>query len=343
MAIAALKTWVKEKLKYTDLNNEFTHYRNHIKNNKDLILGDSVEGTGYAGHDHEGVNGVQLGTDALENLAVTAAKIANGTITLEKFTSGLAQIFAGGEQRAQFIWDDYQVIKINGARYLHLGTTNQVVYWKTQLTLNFADLGNNTWYYIYLDDSAIVIAQNDELTANELTYSDVAPTWSNIKCGWYSADGLDRCIFAVLTDNDETGRIVQFYQSGDLVMYRTEFSDIHIYTEGGVAGDWTLNLALTIPSFSIKALITAYGICGAAASNLYWKVDDGISYEYHRPVEGHLLLHFQNEGVFSDNAHAVNSITVITNDTQKIALASEPFTVIEATITTNGWYLPVGI
>ena len=324
MAITANKTWTAEVLKHSDLNNEFTHYRNYIKNNKDLILGDSAEGTGYAGHDHEGVNGVQLGTNSLENLAVTGAKIANSTITLEKLDSALSQIFASREIRAQFIWDSASSILINGAKYLHIGTTNQVVYWETQLTLTFTDLGNDTWYYIYLDDSAIVAAQTNELSIDELIYSDTAPSWDNEKCGWYNSE--DRCIFAVLTDG--SGNILEFWHSGDLTIFGTSILDNADPTDASAWKETTL----TIPSFSTKAQITFYARHNASVSIQYRPNGSAGS--------GIEILTLECTGGATERA--VNTFDAITDATQIIECypgAVEPDTALY----TNGWYFPIGM
>lgn len=325
MTIAANKTWEEEVLTPADLNDEFTHYRNLIKNNKDMIIGDEAEGTGYAGHDHEGENGVQLGTDALEDLAVSGDKIANSTITSGKLSAELNQFMYMREQRAPFTWSSVTAILIGGARYLHLGTTDQIVYWSEELTLNFTGLGNSDWYYIYLDDSAIVAADTNELTADEIIYSTTEPAWSDEKLGWYN--GSDRCIFAVLTNG--SGEILAFYHDGDSVLYDLYIADLDQVDISSIA--WT-TVTITIPSFCRKAEVTfRYDNSNGTIEIMQWRTKGSASV-------GHRAI-----GVSTTDDVVHNTCTIIVNSDLQIEVMDSDVTNNKAYCFTDGWFFPIGM
>ena len=126
-------------------------------------------------------------------------------------------------QRAKFTYVDADTITIGPGVYQHAGTTGQIVYWKSALTFDSTDSGS-AWYYLYIDDSAIVSAGTNLLTAAEFTNSTTAPTWSDAKHGWYN--GSDRCIFAYYVSS---GSIVSFTHDGsDYFMFRVVFGGVNI-------------------------------------------------------------------------------------------------------------------
>jgi len=126
--------------------------------------------------------------------------------------NALTDVPLGYLQRAKFTYVDANTITIGPGMYQHAGTTNQKVYWDSDLTFDSTDTGSQ-WYYLYIDDSAIVSAGTNELTASEFINSTTAPTWSDAKRGWYS--GNDRCIFAYYV---ASGSIITFHHDGgDLV------------------------------------------------------------------------------------------------------------------------------
>lgn len=122
-------------------------------------------------------------------------------------SSGMALTeLRGYRVRPFFQWGTTTTIILNsGFRYLHEGTTTQMVYGE-DVTYTKSGTTADTWYYLYLDDSAIVTAGNAVITASELTESTTAPTFDSTKQTWYN--GNDRCIFA--WRNDGSGNIWPF-------------------------------------------------------------------------------------------------------------------------------------
>ena len=67
----------------------------------------------------------------------------------------MSSMYLGYVQRSKFAWTDADTITIGPGAYHHSGTTNQIVYWNSTLTKDLTVTGTQ-WYYIYIDDSAIV-------------------------------------------------------------------------------------------------------------------------------------------------------------------------------------------
>jgi hypothetical protein len=99
----------------------------------------------------------------------------------------------------------------------------------TTLTCSLAGGSDNDWdisdtyvleptgtdiYYIYIDDSAVVTAGSQTLTATEFLHRPTEPTWNDEKKGWYN--GTDRCIFAVYINSSND--VYEFWNTGDTVM-----------------------------------------------------------------------------------------------------------------------------
>ena len=122
-------------------------------------------------------------------------------------SSGMALTeLRGYRVRPFFQWGSTTTIILNsGFRYMHEGTSTQMVY-GGDVTYTKTGTTASTWYYLYLDDSAIVTAGNAVITASELTESTTAPTFDSTKQTWYN--GNDRCIFA--WRNDDSGNIWPF-------------------------------------------------------------------------------------------------------------------------------------
>jgi len=122
-------------------------------------------------------------------------------------SSGMALTeLRGYRVRPFFQWGTTTTIILNsGFRYLHEGTTTQMVYGE-DVTYTKSGTTADTWYYLYLDDSAIVTSGSAVITASQLTESTTAPTFNSTKQTWYN--GNDRCIFA--WRNDGSGNIWPF-------------------------------------------------------------------------------------------------------------------------------------
>lgn len=356
--ISANKTWQSsEILTASDLNAEYTHNRAHIKENRDMILGDSAEGTGYSGHDHEGTNGVRIDADAmadddwgdfssssqvfsLDADVVAGPEIANGDYGDLTFSDGNAALDAGvvdqaelnqdliaifGEQRARFIYSDTDTIKINAGQYIHCGTTNQIVYWNSQLTYDFTGLSSDTWSYLYIDDSAVVTAGTNLLTASEFIDSNTAPSWSHTKHGWYN--GSDKCIFAVKT-KAAASEILEFFHYNDFVC----FADYILIGSGGVNDDWSTEHTLVIPTFCRKAKIHFLGSYGNTSTIFSWRTNGQSG------TTGHYI-----SAVASTSTYGGVSIDVITDSNLKIDVTESTASTGTLSVKEEGWYFPEGM
>ncbi len=146
---------------------------------------------------------------------------------------------------------DEEVI-LYGAGYYHEGTTNQIVYWDTGIAFDCVTkfggaLGNDTWYYFYLDDSAIVAAGTNLITLDEVLISTTAPSWSPSKRGHYN--GNDKCINAVLTDG--AGDILPFSQSNNRIFYHDAINSL---VATAVSTSWTTGTC-DAPGFCTEVLV----------------------------------------------------------------------------------------
>lgn len=172
--------------------------------------------------------------------------------------------FPGLVQRSKFSWKDADEIYIESGVYHHQGTTEQLVYWDSQITFVFQSGGSNTlssdwgadgWHYIYLDDSAIITQASPLLDADcfqNLTGANEAPTWTVAKHGWYgtgvgTAETNDRCIFAVY----ETGNAITEFEhdGGEYVQHAAGVATRALATLTTNFADMP---ALRAPSFSTK-------------------------------------------------------------------------------------------
>lgn len=224
--------------------------------------------------------------------------------------------------RAQFTYKDADEIYIGAARYYHEGTANQLVYWDSQLTYTFANLTADDWCFLYLDDSAIVTADTNLLTATEFIDSTTAPSWSASKHGWYS--GNDRCIFAV---HDDT--IDEFHHSGELVLYASDILDVN---ESILHSSWETK-TLTIPDFATQAYVTVHYARDGEANSLIYCRPNGSG------GTGIIVARLHANSYYS-----INTCSLLTNSSQRLQLKdSAVATGNTFRIYTNGWYFPIGM
>ena len=147
-------------------------------------------------------------------------------------------------QRSIFGYTDADTISIGPGVYDHRGTTDQIVYWNSTLSFDSTDSGSQ-WYYLYLDDSAIVTHGSPLLTAAEFINSTTAPTWSDAKHGWYN--GNDRCIFAYYV---VSGSINSFLHDGGDYIGHVLASDSDFKQTGNTSNGSAFNADAYIPGFS---------------------------------------------------------------------------------------------
>ena len=232
-----------------------------------------------------------------------------------------APILSALGKRAQFAWKDADEIYLNAGSYYHNGTTDQVVYWDSQLTYQFTSLAASDFSYLYIDDSAIVTAETNLLTASEFTDSVTEPTWSDAKHGWYN--GEDKCIFAAYTDG--SSNLLEFFHDGNLVLYDTAINSIQTQDIDATFTDVTLKA----PSFINKALIT-------------------IQCDY---VDAQGIANIRTNGASSGSGSrigevdasstiSVNTFPWITDSSQKIEVRYHASNGDTMSVWTDGWYFP---
>jgi len=235
---------------------------------------------------------------------------------------------AGFVVRPKFRWKDADEIYIGAGVYDHRGVQNQAVYWDSELTFvagsggsNAAsvDLDASNWFYLYIDDSAVVTAGTNLLTAAQLVMNKTAPTWNAAKHGLYN--GLDRCIFADLTTG--ANALIEFLHDGDTVWWADRIEnqaalDIDlVYTDIG---------ALKIPGFATRGLISAL-----SSGNIpyQWKTNGATGTVGHYAGYAHSSQGNKAE-VITDSAQVIE-IKMFTDDAGTIQ------------VFTDGWKFPTGM
>lgn len=242
-------------------------------------------------------------------------------------------ISKGMTERAQFTWKDADEIYLGVSIYRHMGTKVQTVYWDSALTFVFGSGGSNAdsddlaasgWFYMYLDDSAIVTAASPVITNAQIVAVTAEPTWSDAKRGWYN--GNDRCIFAVRTNG--SNNVLEFFHDGDFVL----FADQIIVTSGVTpSGTWT-DSTQTIPGFSQKALTTFFLIYGNTIGKLWWRTNGQTA------TTGHFCAY-----VLAANIRPMNTMPVITDSAGIIEYRCDAVGTNSLDIYTEGWYFPKGM
>lgn len=225
---------------------------------------------------------------------------------------------------------------MKAGRYVHDGTVNQVVYCTTGLYFIYgaagsnadsAAMGNNTWYYIYLDDSAIVTAASPILTAACLLANTTAPVWSDTKMGFYN--GEDRCIFALKTETSATTVVGWNHDGGDYVGYAGGI--VTNINNTDVDDVWT-DCTLVIPGFgeNQKSMATVRTV-GAGGGPQYWRKKGSSS-------AGHVV------GVTNaDATDCVNTVTVYSNKDKAIQVVQTASSTQTMYVYSDGYYLPTGM
>ena len=149
--------------------------------------------------------------------------------------------FGGLTTRSTMVFTSVNQLDFRPGAYHHDGTTEQIVYWDSTLAKAVSGLTASTWYYVYLDDSAIVTLGTNLITATELLFSTTAPSWTAAKHGFYN--GSDRCIGAFRTDG--SGDLALFEMNGDVFMLE---DPITVDTAEVITNAWEAVTA-NIPTF----------------------------------------------------------------------------------------------
>lgn len=141
--------------------------------------------------------------------------------------------------------------------YHHNGTTEQLVYSDSKIGFRFGSGGSNVnstdlavddFFYLYLDDSAIVTSGVPLITDGELVAVITEPAPSDAKHGEYN--GNDRCIFGVLTDGSSD--ILEFFHDGgEDVEYGDGIIEVNNAQLTTTFAD--VDLSSSVPKFATRA------------------------------------------------------------------------------------------
>lgn len=268
----------------------------------------------------------------------TAVPTEKASKTYMDSLSGTTTSLIGGfVSRPQFTYHDADEIKISAGRYHHDGTSAQIVYWNSELTFQLGPAGSNAdssaigtsnWMYIYLDDSAIVTAGTNLLTAAEFLASTTAPTWSHTKHGFYN--GEDRCIFAVYI-NSSGNIFIWRHDGGRYVMLDESCTERSLSDLDSTRVTVTLDY---VPAFSTKAQLNlrSYANGDTTTCDLFCSVAGSA-----------------NDGIYvglsksADGAREYNTFDMFCSASQQIDIWHSVDGGHKAGVNTNGWYLPRGM
>ena len=196
-----------------------------------------------------------------------ASNSATSTPSQQSVKAFVESILTGYTKRPTYVYNgaaEAYTIKVGAGRYI---VKDKVAQWGSELTTNA--IGTpvaSTWYYLYLDYSAIT--SGAAITATELIWSDTEPTYSHGYGGWYNGDDL--CIFAVKANTTPDDIYLFYHDGGDLVARDEFFIEANDVVPGAT---WTdVNMASSMPAFATRALCT-----------FYHRYIDNVSYICFRP------------------------------------------------------------
>ena len=273
--------------------------------------------------------------DALREVKVC---VENDVRTTTQIQNDAAASVPGLVIRSKYTYSTTSAILIDPGIYHHQGTTEQTVFWDTQLTFTFGSGGSNSdsvdlagadWFYLYLDDSAIVtLGANTILTNSEFVANITEPTWTVGSHAWMN--GNDRCIGGFYVNG--SNNIVEFFHDGgDQYSYADEIEDLALTD---IDDTWT-DVTLTIPKFSTKASVTLHtaDTAAGAAISCYWRTNGQSG------STGHLIGSAVNSG---DEA-AMNECRVFSDSSQIIEVRKASAGLQRIGALTNGYYFPAGM
>jgi len=219
---------------------------------------------------------------------------------------------------------------------LHYGTIDQIVYSISKIAYEFANLGTSDMSYLYLDDSAIVTAGTNVITATQLIDAVTEPAQSFTRFGHYN--GSDKCIFAMTSDGSDNLNEF-FHDGGDYVEYADQVTS---KADDDVDNDWTHEdnqVTLTAPVFSRKVKATFYSHGGTtdASVNLQYRPKGATA------DTGHIVAYSNYDDSGTHGIGQQNSRDVFTNSSQEIQIKHSAAGTQTAAVYTNGYFFPSDI
>lgn len=227
--------------------------------------------------------------------------------------------------RSQFTYNGgttAYTVKAKAAKYM---CKDKYCYWVSELTTTaIAGAAASTWYYLYLDYSAIT--SGTAITNSELIWSTTAPSFNTTYRGWYNGD--DRCIFAVVS-NSTPDDIESFYHDGgDMVVFDARQASFSSATVGTA---WDDTVTLAAPGFCTKAQVTFIWTYVNASSILKYRTKGSSG-------DGHSCCY-----VAAAATRSIDMFTVLSNTSQQIEIEESDASNNTAIVQTNGWFFPVGM
>jgi hypothetical protein len=229
-------------------------------------------------------------------------------------------------------------IKLKAASYI---CKDKYCFWTTELTTTaIGTPAADTWYYLYLDYSAIT--SETAITNSELLWSTTAPSFNTTyRC---HMNGDDRCIFAVKT-NSTPDNILEYFHYGNFIAWADQLAGGQTgqgdYDYENIAGNvcQSDDCYMVIPGFCTMAKVgfQVDGNGDFAKTKIEWYTKGQTG------TTGKEILIAQRTGtdpLFNQAAEA----DVITNSSQVIVVNSSTNDVnIIVSVYTNGWFLPEGM
>lgn len=288
----------------------------------ELVVGDTVEGetgggTGYIAHITL-TSGTWSGEDAAGVIYLhTRNATAFQSETLKDNGNLNCASIAAASKKDSILMSPFV--------YHHNGTTEQLLYSDSNIPFEFANLGTSDWSYLYFDDSAIVTAATNLISATELIDAVTEPSPSEAKHGEYN--GEDKCFFAVLTDGADN--ILEFFHDGlDYVGYADEIAES---TNVDPDTTWT-DETLILPSFCISAIVVFYHDFGDQSTWLRYRTNGQTGTTGRRIVGANAT---------TDPTSAI--VKVITDTSQKIEIKMDDAGTNTCDMWTQGWFFPNGM
>jgi hypothetical protein len=242
-------------------------------------------------------------------------------------------IFPGYMQRPLFTYISTTSIGIGTGRYHHNGTNEAFLTWSSDLTYNFGSMTASTWYYLYIDDSAL--GGSTTLTSSDLTHSTNEPSWDNTKGGWYRND--DRCIFAIRTTS--SGTIRRFFHLNDCI----HWADYIQIWNTNVSPSWT-TLTFYAPNFCNNVHGTVWTKTGSDVSDAsqfaYWRVYGSTGSGF---MVGRSNRDRSGSGSGQHYQREINTVAHFRLDESGKRIQLRHVHGNQMQVWQNGWYLPLGM
>jgi len=250
--------------------------------------------------------------------------------------------------RPRFTYKDGDEIYISAGAYQHVGTSTQYVYWNSTITFMGESDGSNSdnddfdgtaYYYLYLDDSAIVTQASALLDADCFLLVTDEPEWVASKFGWYgtgtgTATSSDRCIFAV----------PEISISGDLQPWRHGGgSYVHTYTSTTALSSTNVQTAgstVTLTTADVPSFARTFNASGTMEVKSADAIVDMTWYDV-GGSSSHRLVSFERIG--TDQMTSFGDVLIALDEDLKFVVKSDRDGADLVVIMVEGWYLPEGM